>query len=100
MARSYIPSHSQQKPPSEGDQTLPKQFREVRKSRGEAKLPLPLLKVEDLATLLATSSSGIYSRVARGQIPGALRFGRSIRFNPHVIAEWIAAKSTSQGLIP
>ena len=66
-------------------------------SRGGVDLPPPLLTVKDLAVLLSTSSSGIYSRVARGQIPGALRLGRTLRFDPRVIAQWLSAKRASAG---
>ena len=66
-------------------------------SRGGVDLPPPLLTVKDLAVLLATSSSGVYSRVARGQIPGALRLGRTLRFDPRVIAQWLSANSASAG---
>ena len=67
------------------------------RSRGEAELPPPLLTVQDLAVLLATSSSGVYSRVARGQIPGAFRIGRSLRFDRRVIAQWLSANKASAG---
>lgn len=60
-------------------------------------LPPVLLTVKDLAVLLATSSSSIYSRVGRGQIPGALRIGRSLRFDPRVIARWLAKKTSDTG---
>ena len=72
----------------------------VVRSRSEADLPPPLLTVQDLALLLKTSSSGVYSRVARGQIPGALRIGRSIRFDPRVIAQWLSANKASAGGLP
>ena len=70
------------------------------RSRSEHDLPPPLLTVQDLALLLATSNSGVYSRVARGQIPGALRIGRSLRFDPRVIAEWLSANKASAGGLP
>ncbi|WP_293270429.1 helix-turn-helix domain-containing protein [Nannocystis sp.] len=70
------------------------------RSRSEVDLPPPLLTVQELAVLLSTSSSGIYSRVARGQIPGALRIGRSLRFDPRVIAEWLSANKASAGGLP
>ena len=66
-------------------------------SRGEVDLPPRLLTVKDLAALLSTSRSGVYSRVARGQIPGALRLGRTLRFDPRVIAQWLSANSASAG---
>ena len=56
------------------------------RSRSDIDRPPPLLTVQDLAVPLATSSSGIYSRVAPGQVPGALRIGHSLRFDPRVIA--------------
>jgi len=70
------------------------------RSRCEVDLPPPLLTVRDLAVLLSTSSSGIYSRVARGQIPGTLRIGRSLRFDPRVIAQWLSANKASAGGLP
>jgi len=68
--------------------------------RGSPELPPPLLTVRELAVLLATSSSGVYSRVARGQIPGALRIGRSLRFDPRVVAQWLSANKASAGGLP
>ena len=70
------------------------------RSRSLVDLPPPLLTVQDLAVLLATSSSGVYSRVARGQVPGALRIGRSLRFDPRVIAQWLSANKASAGGLP
>ncbi len=67
------------------------------RSHNASDLPPLLLTVQDLAVLLATSSSGVYSRVARGQIPGALRIGRSLRFDPRVIAQWLSANKASAG---
>jgi excisionase family DNA binding protein len=70
---------------------------EAVRSRNGVDLPPSLLTVQDLAVLLATSSSGVYSRVARGQIPGALRIGRSLRFDPRAIAQWLSANKASAG---
>jgi predicted DNA-binding transcriptional regulator AlpA len=70
------------------------------RSRSEVDLPPPLLTVQDLAVLLTTSSSGVYSRVARGQIPGTIRIGRSLRFDPRVIAQWLSANKASAGDLP
>ena len=70
------------------------------RTRNAVDLPPPLLTVQDLASLLTTSSSGVYSRVARGQIPGALRIGRSLRFDPRVIARWLSANKASAGGLP
>ncbi len=70
------------------------------RSRSEVDLPPPLLTVQDLAALLSTSNSGIYSRVARGQIPGTIRIGRSLRFDPRAIAVWLSANKASAGGLP
>ena len=70
------------------------------RSRNEVELPPPLLTVQDLAVLLSTSNSGIYSRVARGQIPGTIRIGRSLRFDPRAIAVWLSANKASAGGLP
>ena len=66
-------------------------------SRSGPELPPPLLTVRELAVLLATSSSGVYARVARGQIPGVLRIGRTLRFDPRVVAQWLSANKASAG---
>ncbi len=86
------PVHNDSRVAIPGERTV-----EAVRSRGEVDLPPPLLTVKDLAVLLSTSSSGIYSRVARGQIPGALRIGRTLRFDPRVIAQWLSAKRASAG---
>ena len=67
------------------------------RSRSDLDLPPPVLTVQDLAVLLATSSSSVYSRVARGQIPGAFRIGRSLRFDRRAIAQWLSANKASAG---
>ena len=57
-------------------------------------LPPALMTVEELAALLRTTKGAIYSRHARGGIPGSLRLGRTIRFDPRIIAQWLAANTT------
>ena len=66
-------------------------------SREAAKLPPPLMTVEELAVLLHTSNGAVYARHARGGIPGSIRLGRTLRFDPRVIAQWISANSASAG---
>ena len=68
------------------------------RAAGEAILPPTLMNVADLATLLRTSKSAIYARHARGGIPGSLRLGRSLRFDPRIIARWLAVKGAGAGL--
>lgn len=68
------------------------------RAAGEATLPPTLMNVADLATLLRTSKNAIYNRHARGEIPGSLRLGRSLRFDPRIIAKWLATKGAGAGL--
>ena len=100
-APPYIKSSRRSSLPVDHSCAIPKpQAAEGVRSHGEHDLPPPLLTVQELALLLATSSSGVYSRVARGQLSGALRIGRSLRFDPRVIAEWLLANKASAGGLP
>lgn len=56
-----------------------------------------LMTVAELAVVLQTSKGAIYARLARGGIPGALRLGRTLRFDRRVIVQWLSANSTSAG---
>jgi predicted DNA-binding transcriptional regulator AlpA len=60
-------------------------------------LPRPLLTADAVAELLAVTRSAIYARHARGAIPGGVRFGRTLRFDPDIIAAWIAAHTDRRG---
>ncbi|MCY1007056.1 helix-turn-helix domain-containing protein [Nannocystis pusilla] len=55
------------------------------------------MTVEELAVLLRTSKGAVYARVSRGGVPGVVRLGRTIRFDPRIIAQWLSAKSASAG---
>lgn len=57
----------------------------------------PLMTVAELAALLQASKGAIYARLARGGIPGALRLGRTLRFDRRIIVHWLSANSTSAG---
>jgi excisionase family DNA binding protein len=46
------------------------------------------LSARELAPLLGSSGSNLYSMARAGRIPH-IRFGGSIRFDPHVTAKWI-----------
>ncbi len=97
----YIKGHGRRHVPKDMCRAIPENAREEAvRSRNEVDLPPSLLTVQDLAVLLATSSSGVYSRVARGQIPGVLRIGRSLRFDPRIIAQWLSANKASAGGLP
>ena len=100
MARTYpyIVSVGRRSVPKDSQRAIPENVvKEDVRSRSELDLPPPVLTVQDLAVLLATSSSAVYSRVARGQIPGAFRIGRSLRFDRRVIAQWLSANKASAG---
>ena len=60
-------------------------------------LPPPLMTVQELAILLNTSKGAVYARHARGGIPGGVRLGRTLRFDPRVVAQWLSANSASAG---
>ena len=60
-------------------------------------LPPALMTVEELAALLRTSKGAVYARYARGGIPGAVRLGRTLRFDPEVIAQWLSTSRASAG---
>jgi excisionase family DNA binding protein len=66
-------------------------------SREAADLPSSFMTVEELAVLLNMSKGAVYARHARGGIPGGLRLGRVLRFDPRVIAQWLSANSASAG---
>ena len=80
QSHPYIVSVGRRHVPKDRHRAIPKNIVNAGvRSRSEVDLPPPLLTVQDLAVLLTTSSSGVYSRVARGQIPGALRIRRRPR---------------------
>jgi excisionase family DNA binding protein len=60
-------------------------------------LPPQLMTVQDLAILLNTSKGAVYARYARGGIPGGVRLGRTLRFDPRIVAQWLSANSASAG---
>jgi excisionase family DNA binding protein len=97
----YIVSVGRRPAPKDIQRAIPENIvNEGVSSRNEVDLPPPVLTVQDLAVLLATSNSSVYSRVARGQIPGAFRIGRSLRFHRRVIAQWLSANKVSAGGLP
>jgi excisionase family DNA binding protein len=97
----YIVSLGRRSVPKDSQRAIPENIVEKGvRSRSDLDLPPPVLTVQELAVLLATSRSGVYSRVARGQIPGAFRIGRSLRFDRRVIAQWLSANKASAGGLP
>lgn len=53
------------------------------------------LTVTELANLLHLGKTAIYDMVRRGAIP-CIRFGYSVRFDPHEIAEWLKNRHTGR----
>lgn len=69
-------------------------YTEVQKERLEKVKDQPLLlKVEQAAKLLNVSRSGLYVLLTSGEIPGVIRFGRSVRIRRDALEAWICAKS-------
>jgi excisionase family DNA binding protein len=48
-----------------------------------------VLTVDELAALLRVERKTAYAAVARGEIPGARRVGRSIRISRDAVLEWL-----------
>jgi excisionase family DNA binding protein len=55
---------------------------------GERELP-DVLTVDELATLLRVNRKTAYEAVARGEIPGACRVGRTIRICRDTVLDWL-----------
>lgn len=46
------------------------------------------LKAEELADLLRVNRKTVYDAAARDEIPGVVRFGRSLRFRRDAVLAW------------
>lgn len=57
-----------------------------------AALP-PVLTVDELAALLRVERKTAYAAIARGDIPGAHRVGRSIRISRDAVLEWLRTQA-------
>jgi excisionase family DNA binding protein len=49
------------------------------------------LKAEELAELLRLNRKTIYEAASRGEIPGAIRVGRVLRFRRDAVLAWVFA---------
>lgn len=54
-----------------------------------------LLTVEEVASLLRTSTKAIYAMAERGQIAGITRFGRRLLFRRDLLVQWICQRSNA-----
>ena len=56
-----------------------------------------LLRIDEVAALLRTSSKAIYAMDERDTLPGVVRIGRRVLFDQEILVRWLRQKSaTSQ----
>ena len=48
-----------------------------------------LLKAQEVADLLRTSTKSIYAMVERGQLPGVIRIGRRVLVCREALVDWL-----------
>jgi excisionase family DNA binding protein len=53
--------------------------------------PTPVLTVDELAVLLRVERKTAYAAIARGEIPGVRRVGRTIRIFRQAVLDWLAS---------
>lgn len=51
-----------------------------------------LLTIDDLSKLLRIDRKGAYARLEKGQLPPALRIGRSLRWRAEAVRDWLEAQ--------
>ncbi len=49
-----------------------------------------VMKVDELAKLISCGRRQTYEAIARGDVPGVIRIGRSIRLSRVAVARWLA----------
>lgn len=52
-----------------------------------------LLTVQDVAALLRTTKSAIYTMIERYQLPGVVRIGRRVLIREEELVKWLSQKS-------
>ena len=57
----------------------------------------PALTVDELAAELRVNRKAVYAAIARGEIPGARRVGRTIRISRRAFNEWFSSGSAADG---
>ena len=50
-----------------------------------------VLTVQESAKILRVNEKTVYDMVARGELPGAKKVGRSIRISRHVLMQWLSS---------
>lgn len=59
---------------------------------GDTRAPL-LVRVEEAARLLDLSRSKVYELLARDELPGVVRIGRSVRISRQSLEQWVDAQA-------
>jgi predicted DNA-binding transcriptional regulator AlpA len=59
-------------------------------------IPNRLLAVADVAALAHVSTSAIRYWMRSGYLPGPIRLGRVLRWDPDVIRQWLASRTVRQ----
>lgn len=62
-------------------------------SEVENKAPPPVMTVDELARLLRVNRKTAYDALARGEIPGARRIGRTYRISRDAVLEWLRGQA-------
>lgn len=60
-----------------------------RTARRAASLDAPVMTVDELAALLRVNRKSIYDAIARGEIPGVRRIGRTFRASREAVLAWL-----------
>ena len=60
-----------------------------RTARPAASLDAPVMTVDELAALLRVNRKSIYDAIARGEIPGVRRIGRTFRASREAVLAWL-----------
>ena len=59
---------------------------------GRQHVPVPLLKVAEVANLLRTTPRAVYAMAQRHQLPGVIRIGRRLLFDEATMVKWLNEK--------
>jgi excisionase family DNA binding protein len=56
----------------------------------------PVMTVDELAALLRVNRKSVYEAIARGEIPGIRRIGRTVRASREAVLTWLAEGRVSR----